>query len=651
MRIIYFHLRSFPIVFILISIVLVGCSVPSEVDVPLTLVPTIASTPTEIAPTPEPPPPKTLIVCLNQEPESLFLYSDAYLYGDARREATAILQAIYDGPFDIYDYEIQPVILERIPDLNNGEDVMLEEANLREGDVYLNPETLLPEVLAIGKPYLPSGCQETECIENYQGGEVTGDRMVVDFHLLPGLMWSDGEPLTAVDSVFSFELDRQFDTTTKYLVDRTYDYQALDELTVRWIGLPGFFDKEYMMNFWSPLPRHILRNYSIPEMLNVEESARRPIGWGPYVIQEWRAGEQILMQANPQYFRSSEGLPKFDFLIYRFIGDDVNSAVQQLLTGECDLLDESLLPDEALPALLELQEAGRLRLAWSPSAEMERFDFNIAPVGGSDEQAFFADARTRQALVSCIDRQRIIEDILFGLSVVPDTYVSPLHPDHHDALEPIPYDVQMATTSLEDIGWVDDDGAPDTPRVALGVPGIYDGTPLSFMYLTSDEYFRRAVVEQLEQDWSNCGVEMEVVFEDPQSITAAWPEGLAFGRSFEVVGWSWPDWITPLCEMFAGREIPSNENPFGSNASGFDDPEYNQACDVMLLGLPGSEAYYQAVRKTQEIFSAEVPSLPLYLKPRVVAHVNEMCGVKVDPLAFSVLWALEGYDVGEECEK
>jgi peptide/nickel transport system substrate-binding protein len=281
---------------------------------------------------------------------------------------------------------------------------------------------------------------------------------------------------------------------------------------------------------------------------------------------------------------------------------------------------------------------------------MERFDFNLAPIGG-DDQALFADARTRRALATCIDRRGIINEILFGMSVVPDTYLSPSHPGHTDALEPIVYDVQMATTSLEEIGWIDDDDSPSTPRVAMGVPGIRSGTPLSFTYLTTAGYFRQAVIEQLQEDWASCGVEMEVVFEDPYSVSVAWPEGPAFGRGFDVVGWSWPDWLSPLCEMFYGREIPSNENPFGSNASGFNDPEYNRACDMILLGIPGSEVYQQAVRKTQEIFSTEIPALPLYLKPRVVAHVNELCGVQIDPLTLSVLWELEGYDLGENCEE
>jgi peptide/nickel transport system substrate-binding protein len=278
-------------------------------------------------------------------------------------------------------------------------------------------------------------------------------------------------------------------------------------------------------------------------------------------------------------------------------------------------------------------------------------DFNLAPIGSEDNQPIFVDARTRRALASCIDRQSMIDEILFGMSMVPDTYLSPSHPDHADGLEPITYDVQQATTALVEIGWIDDDDNPDTPRVAMGVPGIRGGTTLSFTYLTTEEYFHKAVVEQLQRDWAACGAEMEVVFQDPFSITATWPEGSVFGGGFDVVGWSWPDWISPLCEMFSVREIPASENPFGSNASGFNDPDYNLACDMILLGLPGSDTYQQAVRTTQEIFSTEIPALPLYLKPRVVAHVNEMCGVQVDPLAFSVLWGLEGYDIAENCEE
>jgi peptide/nickel transport system substrate-binding protein len=630
---------------------LAACGVASEVDVPLTIVPTRTPVLSVFDPTEEPPPPKTLVVCLNQEPASLYLYSDAFLYGDMEKEANAILNAVYDGPYDLVNYEIKPVILEQIPDLTRGVDALLQEVSVLENEVYLNPTTLQPELLRVGKPYLPSGCEESTCIQTFQGGEVSMQRLVVDFHLKKDLTWSDGEPLTAADSVFSYELDRHPDTpTTKYLVDRTSSYQALeDELSVRWTGIPGFLDKEYATNFWSPLPEHVLEAYAPIDLLSAPEANTSIVGWGPYIIVEWQAGNQVLLESNPRYFRASEGLPKFERLIFRFLGGDINSAVQQVLTGECDILDESLIPYEAQKALLELQSDGLLQFHAAPGAEIVRLDFNLAPVDGRTSGSLFADSRTRRAIAACIDRQRIIDELLFGMSEAPDTYVSPIHPAFYDGLEPIQFDISKASTLLEEVGWQDTDENSETPRIAVGVPDVLLEAPLSFTYLTAPGVAQEAVAQQIQADLAACGVEMTLEYQDAELIQAPWPDGSAFGRRFDVVGWSWPDWISPLCEMFASREIPSEEYPFGSNASGFNNPNYNEACDIILLGQPESQKYKTAIRQTQEIFTSELPAIPLYLQPRVVVTANEVCGIEVAPLTFSLLWNLETFDIGENC--
>jgi peptide/nickel transport system substrate-binding protein len=630
---------------------LAACSAPSEVDVPLTIAPTSTPVLSVFAPTDEPPPPKTLVVCLNKEPTSLYLYSDAYLYGDVEKEANAILSAVYDGPFDLVNYQITPVILEQIPDLARGVDAVLEEVGVLENEVYLNPTTLQPELLRVGKPYLPSGCEESTCIQTFQGGEALMQRLVVDFHMKKDLTWSDGEPLTAADSVFSFELDRHPDTpTTKYLVDRTSNYQVLDEeLSVRWTGIPGFLDKEYATNFWSPLPEHVLGAYVPGDLLSAPEANISLIGWGPYVIVEWQAGNQVLLESNPRYFRASEGLPKFERLIFRFLGGDINSAVQQVLTGECDILDESLIPYEAQSGLLELQSDGLLQLHSTPGAEIVRLDFNLAPVDRPSAASLFADSRTRKAIAGCIDRQRIIDELLFGMSEAPDTYISPIHPALYDGLDPIQFDAVEATRLLEEVGWQDTDENPETPRVAIDVPGVAPEAPLSFTYLTTPGGAQEAVAEQIRADLAVCGVEMIIEYQGSETIQAPWPDGLAFGRSFDVVVWSWPDWISPLCEMFANREIPSDGYPFGSNACGFSNPNYDAACDIILLGQPESQKYQTAIRQTQEIFASELPAVPLYLQPRVVVTANEVCGIEVDPLTFSLLWNLETFDTGEKC--
>jgi peptide/nickel transport system substrate-binding protein len=636
----------------LLLLILAGCAQPVKLDLPDAVQPAPGPTDEPALPTLEPQP-KSLIVCLGKEPESLYRYSTAYLYGDTAREAEAVLQAIYDGPLDVRQYEYHPVILEKLPSLADG-DAHYEAVSVGEGELYLNPRTLQPELLEIGAPYLPSGCQSDDCVLTYAGGTVSMDQLVVDFRVRSDVSWSDGLPLTASDSRFSFDLDRHVDTPTlKTQADRTASYEVVDPQTIRWTGIPGYKDSEYFSNFWSPLPEHVLGDLSPEELLSAEATNFSPIGWGAFVLQEWRPGQEITLVRNPDYFRANEGMPGFDVLQFRFLRGGPQGSVEQLLTRECDILDESALADalgvevmdpKALAELTELAAAGGIEIAWTPGAEMERLDFGLAPVPSAGIPDLFGDSRTRAAVAACIDRERMILETLFGLSEIPLSYLPSDHPAASDDLETIPYDPNEAATLLEEVGWIDEDGDPSTPRLASGVEGVSNGTPLSFTFLTTPDEFHRAVAARLENDLADCGIEVETELLPKVDIFEPWPDGSVFGRSFQTVGWAWPSWVSPLCEMYASREIPSDENPFGVNAVGFNDAEYDRACSTLLLGRPDSQEYSDALRLTQERFRQELPSIPLYMRPRVLAHRQTVCGIDVDPISFSAFWNIESLD-------
>lgn len=634
----------------LFALGLVGCVRPFFVDLPIPVEPTPIVQEELPDPTPLPPPLKSLIVCLNEEPRSLFLYDEAFLFGEANLETNAVFQAIYDGPIDYVGYNLQPVILERIPDIESGQDASFQEVLVLDGEVYFNPTSLLAENLTPGKPYLPVGCRDSGCAEQYSGGEVTMEQMVVEFHLLPELKWSDGSPLTSHDSVFSFEIDRAAETaTTKYLPDRTAAYQAIDETTVQWTGIPGFFDEGYSGNFWHPLPRHQLGDFAPGELQGLEQAAQMPLGWGPYVLEEWQSGGQMILRPNPNYHRGDEGLPTFELLLYRFIGPDIRSAVQQLITGECDILDESLVPGAELELMIGNQTAGGYELYSTPGNEIERLDFNLAPLG-TESPPFFSDVRVRQGIAACIDREAIITEIFDGRTITSDTYISPLHPGFSPDGDPIVFDQSTGAQLLTEAGWIDDDQIPETPRVAVGVTGISNGTELSFPVLSTAGSVPESILERVQSDLLQCGVGVEPVYQAPEELFAPFPDGPVFGRTFSMVGWPWLEWIYPLCEMFMSTEIPSDTNPFGINASGFQDRDYDQACQAMLLTYPGAPGYSDQLHETQVLFRESLPGLPLYVKPRWFAARNEVCGISMDPIPFSQLWGLEQYDIGSACE-
>jgi peptide/nickel transport system substrate-binding protein len=636
----------------LLLLILAGCAQPVELDLPLTIQPTRGPTDEPPLPTLEAGP-SSLIVCLGREPESLYRYGDAYLYGATAREAEAVLQAIYDGPLDIRQYEYHPVILEKLPSLAEG-DARYQQVLVGEGELYLNPRTLQPETLDIGDPYLPTECQSDDCILTFGGGMVSMDQLIVDFHLRSDVNWSDGEPLTAGDSLFSFELDRHSDTPTpKTQVDRTESYEVLGPTTIRWTGIPGYKDSEYFSNFWSPLPQHSLGDLTPQELLSAEETNVSPLGWGPFVLQEWRTGQDITLTRNPDYFRAGEGLPGFDVLQFRFLQGGPQGSIEQLLTRECDILDESALADalgvevmdpSALARLVEIDATGRIEMAWTPGAEMERLDFGLAPVLSAGIPNLFGDSRTRAAVAACIDRERIASGTLFGLSEIPLSYLPPTHPDAADDLETILFSPPDATALLDEIGWVDEDGDPSTPRIAQGVEGVSNGTPFSFSFITTANEFHRSVAARIQNDLAGCGLEVKTEFLTQAEMFAPWPDGPVFGRSFQMVGWAWPSWVSPLCEMYASREIPSDENRFGVNAVGFSKDDYDRACSTLLLGRTDSQEYSLAVELTQQLFRESLPSVPLYVRPRIIAHTPTVCGVDVDPISFSAFWNIESFD-------
>ena len=400
-----------------------------------------------------------LSICLGQEPQSLFLYADQSL---AARNVHA---AIYDGPFDMLQFETQPVILEKTPRLADG-DVLLEPIEVRAGDWIVDKDGKLT-ALSEGVVYFPSGCAETACAQVYSGSEpVALDHLVVRFKLKPGLLWSDGSSLTAADSQYSFRLaSALYPRYRPELINHTLSYQALDDTNVEWRGVPGYRDPQYATNFFTPLPEHAWGIYPPEQLLSEDASNRKPIGWGAYTIEEWTPGDHITLVKNPNYFRAAEDLPAFDRLIFRFVsGDDALAALQ---AGECDLVDKSALSEAQAPALAAMN----VKVAYENAAAWEHLDFNLSPLTQTIPAgaAISSSKELRQAIATCIDRQAIAEALFPGQSQVPDFYVPPNHPLHNPDVHQYRYDPQAGSAALTALGWIDNDNNPQTPRLAQGV--------------------------------------------------------------------------------------------------------------------------------------------------------------------------------------
>ena len=631
----------------IISLMLPACSSQA------TETPVISETQTPVPPPPlftPTPAPRSLTVCLGEEPNTL------YPYGSPNSAARSVLSALYDGPIDIVEYGYEPIILEKIPNIDDG-DAQVSPIAVTAGTQVLDASGNLV-ALASGIKVRPSSCRGDDCIITYDGSStIQMDQLVVTFTMLEGLMWSDGEPLTANDSVYSFQLASANATpVSKFLIDRTQTYEAADEVTIQWWGKPGFIDPDYYTNFWMPLPQHAWGEFTPADLLTVDTSSRLPLGWGPYILQEWKTGESLRLIKNLNYFRADSSLPKFDELIFH-VYPDPNSAITALVDGKCDVLDSSIRLDGQVALLQQMQTDGQAKLITAQTNTMEWLGIGVDPAsydnGFTDKQDrpdLFGDQRMRQAIALCLDRQRVVDIVLFGLSQVPDSYLPANHPLHNGNIQIYTFNPASGNRILEQIGWLDHDNDPATPRQSQGVTNVPIGTPLILNYTTSSATQRRQVVEIFTQSLAECGIGVNAAYVNASDLYSPGPAGPLFGRQFDLAEYAiGVNSLEPQCSWFATSQIPTEANNWiGTNISGYKNPAFDTACQRALQALP-EEPAYASHQEAQSIFAAELPSIPLYLRLKVAAARPDFCGLLLDPSSSYALADIESLDYGAAC--
>jgi peptide/nickel transport system substrate-binding protein len=631
--------QTIPSALAVTTLLLVACT-PQIVTVQVTVPPetvVVTATPTR-SPRPTPPGPKTLTICMVGEPDTL------YLYGDSQIEATQhVMEAIYDGPIDYRDYVYHPVILQKLPSLDDG-DAAIRTVSVRTGSIVVNAAG---EVVSLAEGMLvhPAGCRAEECAVEFDGEPLQMDKMEVTFSLRDDVTWSDGEPLTAADSAFAFEIASDDSTPgRRYLAERTSQYYAQGDWRVKWIGLPGFTPADYFLNFFAPLPRHQLEGRTPVSLLRAEVTRRAPLGWGPFVVDEWVTGEYIALSRNPHYFRASDGLPLLDGVMFRFASSG-SEMLSYVLSGECDVGTRNAEFEPLLPTLAQVEEEGLLRMVTTPSDSWEQIDFGISSVSSYRRPDFFGDVRVRQAIARCIDRWAIVDEVTYGRSVVPDSYLPPMHPLYSiDELAYWDYDPVAGQALLEEIGWFDEDA--DGVREARGISGIPNGTPFEVTLLvTADSVASTQVDHIVKTNLADCGIRVTVEPTPSWRLFADGPEGPFFGRQFDLVETRRQFNLFPECEYYVSSEIPDRGLWYGKNASGYANESYDAACQAALQALPGTSEYETYHKQTQTIFSEELPAIPLFMWLRVAVVRPHVLNFALDATSPSELWNIEVLDV------
>ncbi len=563
---------------------------------------------------------REVVIALGQEPASLYVYG-----GDFGLAAATVRNALMDGPFTNVDFAYQATILTQVPTHEDGE-VILQPITVVGGNAVVAADGQVV-TLTVGTLIRPSGCSSQSCFVTFDGTPVSMDRMVITFTLRPQVFWSDGAPLLAQDALFGQQIACHPDTPTdKTICERTAHYIAAGNDTVVWTSLPGYWSQDVTRSFWTPLPKHVLGNLTARQILD-GDYGRAPLGWGPFRIVEWMAGDHITLERNPHYWRP--GYPKLDRVTFRFMDDSaqIYAAMQR---GEVHVASQTTnVAYDYLPELLDPPVTSTVNLLWSPGNIWEHVDFGIFPA--DERYVFFDDPEVRSAVAYAIDRQRIIDEVWYGLGTPPDSYLLATHPLHLTDITTYPYSPTLAADLLTAAGWVDTNGNDIRDK---------DGQEFIITYATTTASQRMQVGQIIQENLAAVGIQVNLDFQSAGEFFAGGPDGTVFGRRFDLVNFAWVVSSEPPCELYLSWQIPTADNDWsGSNDPGYSNPDYDAACEQALSAWPGTPAYVQNHQTALSLLAQEVPIIPLAHRPKMaVAAKAFFAGPDLDPIEPAETW-------------
>ena len=614
----------------------------------------------------QPSPKKTLTVCLGEEPDSLFLYS-----ADSRA-ANLILQAIYDGPIDIESGIPQPVILEKIPNFEDGS-AFFTPVEVNEGDEVFNSAGE-PVRLQAGVEVFPAGCTSPQCAVNWDGvSPLRMDFITAEYELIPGLKWSDGQPLLASDSAYSYKLASASETQPiNEIIEQTALYYAVDDTTVQWTSKPGFVIDSFEEFFYIPLPEHVWGKYRADDLNSVEEVNRKPIGWGAYQVEDWINGQSLRLSKNPNYFRAREDLPYFDELVFKFINPFGDTALSNLIfdrapfqqfnydLGEfekeiseygCDLATTTSDLRDQLPVLnilLNYFKDPAIKVIKSGISKDQMIFFNI---GGGEEDTSnpLNDLNVRKAVNLCLNRSKMISDLSFGIYdlIDLDQILNAEKVVQKNAEDP--YDLSAGNALLSRSGWKDIDSNPKTPRKFESANKKTDGKELGFRYLVEDIDDNLKSSEIVKTSLAECGIGINIKSVPPEIFWDAANANSVFQGNYDLVQLSLNTSISDPCQLFSSRSIPSAENNFlGLNFSRFRNADLDKACDQIEMTHLRSERE-SIINRMGVIISENLPVVPLYCYSELLIAQRDFCAEKISSKSNNELSKIEEFIISPEC--
>ncbi len=472
-------------------------------------------------------------------------------------------------------------------------------------------------------------------IPSLDNGGVARDGTSVTWKLKSGVKWHDGQPFTASDVAFTFKYlsdPATSATTLGYYQDvATVEAAAPDTVKVTFkhpvaawfnpfVGLPGQI-----------LPEHVLKD-AVGAGAKDAPFNLKPIGTGPYKVSDFKSGDVVTYDLNPDYHVA--GSPFFDTVTLKGGGDATGAARAVLQTGEADWAWNLQIE----PAVLNsLQSGGHGQIVTWLGGGTEKLIINHTdPQTEQDGQyssykvphPHFQELKVRQALAYAIQRDAIAAQ-LYGPGGKETAYTMNENTQYMPPDVKWEYNLDKARQLLDEVGAAP---GPDGIRV-------FNGRRMSWLYGSSTNSVRQKEQEIIKASLQQVGIEVEIKAVDASAYFAA-NNADSFqqlradlGMETNAAGVYPLLWYLRYLSADPTKDIAQKENNWaGRNIMRYQNPEFNDLYAQAANEVDPAK-YTQLFQKMQQLVVTDVADIGLVSRNNVSAASKRLTGYQPTPWA------------------
>jgi peptide/nickel transport system substrate-binding protein len=469
--------------------------------------------------------------------------------------------------------------------------------------------------------------------------ETSEDGKTWTFHLKSGTKWSDGQPLTADDVVWTIN------TTVKYgggptavmapSLNHVRDAEAPDPATVVINYKAPVGNALAQLEQFFVLPQHVWEQYATGDGKGLkthhpEQDVDSMVTGGAFTVKQYEKKGTTVFIPDPNYWGEKAHVQAVALTYYT----NADSMIADLKGGNVDWVDQ--VPFNAVDVL---KQESNIQVNQVPGAETTNITWNSNPY--KDENRELLDPDVKKALSMCIDREKIIEVVFNGYADTVESLPGHISLYENKDLGPLEYDCDAANQALDDLGYK---RGPDGIRVAPATTGKYAQPAHKMQYEimqpTTLDFNGERSFEIVKEGFAQAGV--DVTLQIGGDSTAAYeiettdhcdPKTNSGYTGWDIAMWDWVGYVDPdfmLSVVTKGQWCSWSD-------TGWDNPDYDALYDKQGTTIDEDERA-AIVQQMEQMIYDNFLYTQLTEHQYIDAHTTEWTGVEPNLNAYAKMY-------------